>query len=458
VLNAVSAKECREFIAQLTGQNSWWVYGFSGEAVARIAGLLDEPEATVRSFWRENLQLPPCYGTFSFGPQKVDHYHKVSYCPECRRIGYHALFHEFGWLKQCPIHCVDLVRVDLGADFSRAYFDAYVWRIWNIFDGDTGKSLSAFDTPKVREALARPTLKAFLDWLHSVQTLSEAACRHNVVSFGRAYRYQDTGVLVGRLEWTHPLPTELKGIFCIPPQQQEPMISDCNIDAARALEDLLGCISYRDLSWFYRMTAILARQMPFARRVVIETVRTIASQERGTKWQWGWLRNVGWVSVDPSGWPYWQVMTPRDVVVRRLREKWIDFSLKDSSPQQSRMDWLNYVAFAIDLSKRGIVTGVGSHAAQDGGIRPTTRMQPFVAMAIDSNVRELLDLLQYQEALADLDYARQWLQSVRRGEAPLELPRTAVSHGNLFLEDDRAYLMIWPMNKDRIERGDRWRR
>ncbi|UCV05662.1 hypothetical protein [Dechloromonas denitrificans] len=410
-----------------------------------MARLLDEPESTVNSLAGGTLTLPICYGTFSFAYQKRQWDGQVSYCPECRKFGYHASFHDVWWLAQCPIHRVDLVHCNINQPYGVPVFDAYGKELWNIFDRGTEKWLSICDSSRVASLLASSMFREFHDWLQSVHLYANRCMAMNVISiYGEGYTDRDLGALLGRLEWSHPLPNRLSKIFKEQPLRQEPAITECGVKAARHLKDILNIIDYDSLSNFFRKTFILNKETPPARQLVVDAVKKLVKHETPRKTSWGWLRNVGWIQIDPNGWPYWQIVKSNKYLIRRLREKWIDFFEEDSSNTKIQNEWYEYHEWANILHKKGIVEPLRKHLLDDATIYMSNRIQPLVKFSIGSDVRELLELLLYYEASADVEDTYLWLESIREGRAPYNFPLMTASNGNLFLEDQKAYFMVWP--------------
>lgn len=455
VLNGISWKECRLFFALLTGENGWWVAGFKGGAVKVVASLLNEPESTVSSLAEGVCALPVCYGTFSGDYNERRPYSTLAYCPACRRLGYHASFHEISCLRQCLIHHVDLVYRLSGQGDP---FEAYCKELWRVFDGGSGRWLTVFESSEIKKSVGSSLHSEFLKWLRSVGSSTERLRAMNVVSlYGDGYRKQDLGVLFGRLQWHAPLPNGMKELLQVPPYSQTPSILPVGVKAVRKFIDLLAStvLEREEFVDFYRMTTILNKEKTKARQVVVDTVRKLKKRQMRWMDSWGWHRRIGWVSVDPEGWPYWQVIKAKDYLIQQLQSKWMHFDDDELSHRARTQKWMYYVTWARIFQSKGIVKPNHKLLLDLDDYRVGVKSQPLVNFTSDPEVLELLETLLLYEARADVEDTYYLIDSVRHNVAPNEALSSAASNGNLFLDKDNAYFLIWPRASERRETLER---
>jgi hypothetical protein len=450
VLNNISCSQCRSFFSELTGLTDWYTTSFFGRTIRVIARLLDETELIVKTLSVGKLVLPACYGTFSFENQKVLHFEEVSYCPECIQQGYHASFHEVSWLRQCPIHRADLIHRCV-SHVGGARFDAYVKELLKIFSSVTENWLNIDEQSGVKSFISSLTFREFFDWIKSVCLFTESSKVKNVVSiYGRGYTDQDIGILLGRLEWNCPLPIRLSEIFQKQPYRQEPIISECSVKAVRHLKNLLATINYTRLLEFFRRTAILNNDAISARKLIINAIAKLRKSEKYGKSNWGWKRYIGWVSVDPDDWPYWQTIKDSEYLFFQLQQKWLDFIDEDASPHRIDDAWYGYREYAREFHEKGIVTSLHDHLLDRSNFDVFSRIQPLVNFSIEPGVRKLLEQLLFYEATIDVETICHWLKSIRRGRSPYEFSVETLSYGNLFLEEEKAYFITWPRKRQSL--------
>lgn len=445
-LNGIKLREFRWFLKEFIEGGDWKRANFSAVAIKRLARLLDEKEAVVDKLNPNKLQLPGCYGTFALSDDVSPSFRKISYCPECISIGYHASFHEYPWFKKCPIHQTNLIREIVPFRFSGTDFDQYAQRIQELLDHGAISWLSLDTNSVVATQLDCVSFRQFVSWIKAAQRIDENMRASNIVALqGGNYSLDDIEILLGRIGWAIPPPRGVCELFHVTPKLREPVIVDYPIDVVNRLASLLTIIDYPDFSWFYRMTLALGDEKPKYLELVLKAVETIEIQGKAHSSDWGWSKESGWVRVDPDGWPYWNIITPSGLAVSQLRSTWTDFSLEDDSHHQRKNKWFRYFDYAKGLHKHGYVAP--SHSSlnsPDQQIYLTPFYKPIARLVLDPDLKGLIEDLLYEEALAHIDDIQSWLNAIFNGAVPYKTKITMPSRGNLFLESERAYLFTWP--------------
>ncbi len=445
-LNGIKPREFRWFLDDLIGQSQWNSTGLSASEVKSLARLLDEKESVVDKLSPNKLQLPGCYGTFSFINNIDDSYNKVSYCPECLGIGYHASFHEYPWLKKCPIHQTNLIQKIVPYAGGNSKFDRYIHIIEELLDHGTSSWFSIKTNSDATTQLNGANFKKFVGWVRSVQRFNGVTSASNLVSLrGGDYSLVDIDILLGRIGWAVPLPKCVRGLFNVTTKPLEPVIVDYPTEIVNQLASLLSKLNYSNFSWFYKKTIALSNENTKYRELVLTAVKKIEIQGEEHPSDWGWSKEGGWGRVDPDGWPYWNLITPTGLAARELRREWTDFPLKDDSYRQLETWWFRYVFLASILHELGYVSPLHvSKGSHDQQIYIDHYFEPKVRLALDPELKRLIEDLLYEEALVHIDEIQSWLKAIANGEKPYKINRKFPSIGNLFLEPGRAYLFIWP--------------
>lgn len=448
-LNGIKPRDFRWFLDDLIGKSNWYRLGFSATEVRILARLLDEHESVVDKLNSNKLQLLGCYGTFSFNNKVDDSYNKVLYCPECLGIGYHASFHEYPWLKKCPIHQTNLIQKYVPFAGGNSNFDRYVHMIEELLDHGTSSWFSIKTNSVVATQLNGTNFRKFVGWVRSVQRLNGVTSASNLVSLrGGDYSLVDIDVLLGRIGWAVPLPKCVRGLFNVTTKPLEPVIVDYSTEIVNQLASLLSKLNYSKFSWFYKKTIALSNEKTRYRELVLTAVKEIEIQGKEHPSDWGRSREGGWGRVDPDGWPYWNLITPTELAASELRREWTDFPLKDDSYRRLETWWFNYVFFARILHELGYVAPLHvSKGSHDQQIYIDNYFEPKVRLALDPELKRLIEDLLYEEALAHIEGTQSWLKAIASGEKPYEISRKFPSIGNLFFEPERAFLLIWPTGR-----------
>jgi hypothetical protein len=162
-LNNLTAKQCREFFTELFKS---FPVSENQLIIKHIAHVLDEPITIVKTvFWNNDL------GWKYLSIQQKNYYldHEIAYCPLCLADGYHGYFHEYPWLKKCPIHCIDIEKESFSLGETK--FDQFVNRLSSLFDQycpewevSEGKYLCKNAIKKI------PSFDKFIKWHSTVQS------------------------------------------------------------------------------------------------------------------------------------------------------------------------------------------------------------------------------------------------------------------------------------------------
>ncbi|OIQ74575.1 hypothetical protein GALL_437720 [mine drainage metagenome] len=446
-LNGTTPREFRWFLDELVGVENWTFVGFDTPSVKKVARLLDEKESVVEKLDPDKLQLPGCYGAFNSLSSINQSLEQVTYCPECIKNGYHASFHEYPWLKMCPIHWTNLLKERVGSFGGGSKFDKYVSTLDHLFDHVSMTWLEIDTYSVVTAEIKTDAFRRFIRWIKAVQRIHGVMKARNLITlWGSNYSLDNIDVLLGRVAWATPFPKRFHELFHMKVKRLLPKITEYPIDVTNRLTSLITKIGYADLVWFYKKTVALADEQTKYRELVLKAVDDLKNQDMVHHSEWGWSKGMGWQHVDPDGWPYWGFMTPFHLAVIELKYEWTDFLRDDDQVWQRSSDWFIYCNLAQRLYESRVVSSA------DGGQWPFNPsfltvpfFSPFIKLEIDHDLKSLIEDLLYEEASAHIDEIRSWLKAITKGAAPYETPTEKPSKGNLFNEPGRAYLMTWPV-------------
>jgi hypothetical protein len=462
-LNGISPKELRGFLDELFDDNSGQIIGnISRTEISdipwlrkRLALLLDENESVVAKLGADKMSLSGCYGTFSYSNYLDDSYDRVSYCPECARIGYHASFHEFAWLGKCPIHRNNLIVERVNYSCRGSKFDNYVKWIEHLLSNSGSEAwLSNTANIFVERKINEAKFRQFESWIRAVRRLSDFLGKSNLISlWGSDYSMNDLDVLLGRIGWSVSIPSCINDLFIVQAKCLEPMIIEYSLVTVNKLATVLSKVEYKKLAWFYKMTIALANDKPNYVELVMKAVENMKSEGDKTGYPFGldlvWARENynGWIRVCRSRKSYFTLKSPYQVAAIELQREWAFLSHDEGSYMDRNIAWREYNDCANIFYQHGFVSPmVREQIMSNGKIFGRSFLKPMVRFNFDADLKELLEDLLYEEAQAHIGEVRAWLKSVLRGAVPFSR-RAMPSMGNLFIESGRAYLCTWPVGE-----------
>jgi hypothetical protein len=199
-LNGLKSRELRNFLNGYLGSEPWNGFGFREPALSKVARLLDEPLAIVRTLATGAWRLPACFGTFRL-EHRAPPFERVRYCPECLGHGFHAGFHEPWWIQKCLLHAEPLNTRWVLDHAAGSAWDSYVETIRTLLLRESAAgALSLRHRPKVLKELGTGRFRSFRRWLRDAQTLSEQLAQSNVIAArGGDYGPWDVHLLLSRL-------------------------------------------------------------------------------------------------------------------------------------------------------------------------------------------------------------------------------------------------------------------
>lgn len=434
-LNGIRPKEFRQFFEQFIRAHK--------KPVERFALLLDEDISIVGTSFLAWLDLPGYYGTFLFDDcASAD---LIRYCPECVKNGYHSVFHQMCWLEKCPIHGMQLHAKYVPFSKPNSYHDRFVMAVEQLLDDGCGEWPSIQKLSTFIENIDDTFCRQLATWIRTVHLKSSVLSKSNLISLdGANYSLNHLDLLLGRIAYNIPIPgcvTELTGTTVT---LQVPTIVQYPTESVSKLAALLQHVKYDEIKWLYRMTTVLKGELPRYRRMVSKVIEELRCKDIENPCSWGRRIYGDWVAVDPDSWPQWQLQSQFQYALSELEDHWMEFITERDSSQARTGKWFCYRYLAADFVKHGYAILEDRVPSDSDDSKPW--IPDFVHLVhfnFDSDLKELIEDLLYEEALSEINELLIWLKSIPKGTKPgarMKLP----SRGNLFLEDDRAYLCTWP--------------
>ncbi len=445
-LNQISPKQFREF---------WYVSvesGYMGQKerqTRHIARLLDEPLSVVRTVFGPTGMG---WGHFSLGYGN-DILPGIAYCPVCLAEGYHSHFHETRWLKQCPIHCVNLVteavpyrpcaRVDREVDKLNLLLDAKAPG-WVIAEGQWGGKAPAKKTH---------VFQHFLRWYHATQkVLAEwsSGClgifgHHGLDSgFAGQYQWQHLDLLMGRVHWISPIPRQIDGIFAIKPLYRQPDIRFFNHKVALEFRALRASYPPNMLFYLYKLSHFAAGSPSPFQVAAATAIRLFESHHPHQQCQCAWGRHPsdGWRRFQPGTvQDFWAYHCPYELAITELRCDWLGY-LPVALTERSKMIG-NYNALAHAVAEKDLVS-VTNYTSGKTGLGHNLGVLPILKFHWSSEMARLVEMILVETAMSQIHGLRQWLSAIEAGVEPHRrkyLPPNVylVQHGDSYLQ-----MMVWP--------------
>jgi len=420
-LNQIPPKQFREF---------WYVFveaGYVGrkeEQIRHVARLLDEPVAIVRTVFGPTGMG---WGHFSLGQRDSVWHGKLAYCPLCLAEGYHSHFHETHWLKQCPIHRVDLVteavpqgpcaRIDREAGKLAWLLDAKAPG-WVAADGRWGGKASA-KKPRV--------FQHFLRWYHATQKLLaewSSGClgifgHHGLDSrFHVTYQWQHLDLLVGRLQWISPIPRQIDGIFAAKPLYVQPDIRFFNHPVASEFRALRASFPSNLLFYLYKLSHFVAGSLSAFQATATTAICLFKSRHPNQQCQCAWGRHPsdGWRCFQPGTVKnYWAYHCPYDLAIMEMRTDWLGLLPATLSERKQQID--HYKALAQAAAERGLVS-VTHYKAGKTGQGYDLGVVPILTFHWSSEMARLAGLILAEAAMSQMNELKQWLSAIEAGAKP----------------------------------------
>ena len=444
-LNDIPPIKFRKFLDDFLGEYNWSRDGFAPPVMRRVSRLLGEKISTVKTLNAADLCLPACYGKFSFSGSIAQPLEYVSYCPDCIRIGYHALFHEFAWLRKCPIHQADLIRKDVPFSIRSSQLDNYTVTLLEILSNSTPQWLSYDRGQAVEKILDSGNFRSFLKWIGAARHHASQMESANIFSGGGAgYSLQDIEVLLGRLAWAIPFPDAVAKLIGANVPRVHPDIVNLSAGTVDRFLSLLSIIDFESLDWFCRKTAALTNDMPKFRSQAMDIAEELKSLHGECHCKWGWSRYEKWLPAAPgSCWPHWGFKCPFEMAIDELLGDWVDFEQPNASSQELGHDRDRYIRLTRVLMEQRYVSPIDPEL--NSPIWMLERLssgEHNLQLNLDSDIRQLIEDLLCDGLFLYIEGIRLWLDSIEEGAPPTHRTKLP-ANSNLFGHADGPYLMRW---------------
>ena len=411
----------------------------------KFFSLLDEEQSIIAKQPKSYLNLSGCFGTFGLTGTYVDSDHLVSFCPDCIKMGYHASFHEFSWLKLCPIHKVKLITEDVHRFQLGSHSDHYVKKVGQLLEEGLADCLSKFPTTEVFNKINSSSMNQFVTWIEAVKNHSVKLYSYKVVSLtGSHYQMCDLDVLLGRIDWAIGIPKRIQGLLTISAKKIEPTIVEYPIEVVKKLVSLTSTTRYEFLLKFYKINVILNNETPKYLMLIKKFIVELRIKNGTCSSRWGWEKSgwsYGWSRVHPENWGYCDLLSPYEYAINMLQEDWTDLNIEFGTNKKVSDAWDYYGRLGEMFQKLGYAFPEQNKKINYKG-RPGYYNQIYT-INYDQDLKILIENLLYEEAVSIIDQIWSLIEELS-SDGLTEL-RELPSRGNLFLEPTRAYLCTWPV-------------
>lgn len=453
ILNGLPSQAANKFLTDICYPAQWRADIQSQFASRNLAKLLDEKNSIVKTLFQNELDVILCFGVNSNNIPlnlhliETKHHREFSYCPICIQAGYHASFHEYSWLKKCPIHCEDIVRD------SRIFYRSNL----NEFYEYAGHVVSTLHTacPKwldlnlqhpAHHFIESANFDRFKRWVRSAQrTAREINASRLAALPGDEYCGETLEIFWQRLAWADPIPKGIRSLLNIPrADSTQPLIKKFPQVATQQVKEVLKHGSLQDLLWVYKKTMALANEMPIYRQAAIAKVELLRTRHEICRCQWGKEKNGPWVRTDSSGWPYWLLRCPFTIVINDILENWIYFHGDFSGVKRWDM-WMIYLAEVKRFWNHDFFKHIQQNAsapAKKAGVGDSFAYQPVIEFAFDNNLKSLIEALINFEFMNYMDEADRWLQQIDSGIEPYNVINSP-TRSHLMDSPEGIYLLTW---------------
>lgn len=441
-LNGLSFKKARDFIDRLFQGTGWQSTQLADHSIRVLSTLLDERRSIVSKLDFRRLSLDGCYGTFYF-PEARPHTQRVMYCPECIKSGYHALFHQLYWLKKCPIHLVKLLSEAIEFPGVGSHFDRYCKKVEQILERENPNWLSINGYEPIEDWLYGKNFREFACWIRAQQRLARTMHSKVILSL-KGTAYFDAESLLSRTGNHVRLPKRLEEVLGFKPSILRPIIKHYPIEPARLLAKALSNCKFNDLILFYRTTIAIKGQQLKCSSMVKELIFQLQIKDTQFKSHWRWSDNFGWGKVTSDSWIYWDLLSPCQLAIRGVSQNWEALDFEAGTFNERYASWQYYIIIASILYKHGLVTPIDESCISPSGeffLNPL--FKPIIDQFLDADVIEIIEDILFEEAVAYCVNIRTWMTTLTEDDKPPDLPKP-VSKGNLMIDGNEAYLLMWP--------------
>jgi hypothetical protein len=445
-LNQIPPKQFREF---------WYASVESGyigrkkEQIRHIARLLDEPLAVVGTVFGPTGMG---WGHFSLGQRDSVWHGKLAYCPLCLAEGWHSHFHETRWLKQCPIHCVDLVTEAL-PDGSGAKVDHEIGKLILLLDAEAPGWFTANGQWRVKASVKKTRVfQNFIRWYHATQKMLpewSSEClgifgHHGLDSrFTGQYQWQHLDLLIGRLHWISPIPRQIDGIFAANPLYGQPDIRFYNKNVASEFRVLQAKFPPNELFYLYKLSQFVAGNLSAFQAAAETAIRLFESLHPPPQCRCAWGRhpNDGWRRFQPGTvQDFWAYNCPYDLAIMEMRSDWLGLLPVTLPERRQHIDY--YKALAHAAGERGFVS-VTKYAPEKLSQNYDHGKIPILKFHWSSEMARLVEMILVETAMPQMNELRQWLSAIEAGAKPNyrnNLPSNIylVQHG-----DSDLQMVVW---------------
>lgn len=433
VLNDLKFPEFERFIAGYFGRDvdCWRV--FSDEHLLRMARLLDEPLAIVKTLRNDCFTLPACFGEFTFHSSNVTSSKYVSYCPVCLVSGYHGAFHEAPWLYRCPLHREPLKREPvLGGPVAYVRAVAELLRCTCASWPDVWRE--NFETDGSLQLLWR-WLKLARDRATRLHSQSAASLRES------PYSFHNLDILLGRLDSIAPIPTELFDLFLVSPRRQQQGRVEVARDAVSMVKALGKKFPLWFLLWYFNKYEAVFSGRRCSRLLADQAIETLKQEHTVCRCHWAWDRYASWEPINSDEKRASWRLCPYEYAIKELKERWLVFTSSEASPQaankienqflegcrmvlENGLGYLPDTPISIPPNQGGVITGF---------------LLPKLTLGDD--VEYMLDSLLAGQVTAHCEELTAWLAAITSDCRPLQ--PTPAGSTNLFLDDRAAWVSTW---------------
>lgn len=425
------------------------------QKIRYIARLLDEPLAVVKTVFCGN---DLGYGCLCADQSHRHHADNTAYCPECLGNGYHSYFQECAWLKKCPIHLCDRVRVFSSYRIA-PQFDQSVCRLLSLLDSHCPAWAVAEGKYRAKDAIKKlPTLQILLGWHSAVQAKTTdwtSACI-GVFGFGdlvfhnsgHSYPFRHYDLLLGRLNWITPIPHKIANLFVVAPFYADPDVqffSKALADEARHVFSRYPLDEWLDL---YKNTNVVSGGFQSHQSIAKAAIRELNVRHDPKTCQCEWRMPNGY-----DGWEHHEAddlfrvgvyRCPYEVAQDELQHEWID--LLPTSTKQRSQYWAYYETMASAAARTGFASIIGRVPVETiEGIYMASK--PILKFNWSSHMTILMEAILSNVVMAHIDELNDWLLAIELGGNPSERECFPPNSYLIHQCDLGLQLISWPIRE-----------